>query len=250
MSTTPETPARTPGSSETEQLVARLDELQSRTEALSAALRQSRTTRRIIMVAFLAFVIIAGWRFYSLGSMVRSEAYQDKLLKELQQSVDANQAAFSAEIKKLVDEAGPVVSSAFSEQAKKDMPLFMQIIDKQRADLFANLQERMTAKLENHHHELLRRHEKLFKEEFPSVQDQEVRDRMMGNTQIALDRLVKKYYVDEFEKELKAMNQAWEDFPPADKPSADEPSLDSQLLGELMDLLAIKFSRGRTIADK
>ena len=233
--------------SELDQLTVRLDELQRRTEGLTAALEQSRSTRRLIMIAFLGFVLIAGWRFYALGNMIRSDNYQARLLVEVQESVTDNQQEFSREAQKLVDGATPVVTTAFSKQSEKDMPRFMQIINEERAKLLESLSQRMAQKIESHHHGLLRRHDKLFQEEFPAAKDADVRERMMGNTCLALDRLVKKYYVDEFQKELKTMDRTWEDFPPADKPSAGEPPLDSQLIGELMDLLAIKFSRSRTV---
>ena len=129
------------------------------------------------------------------------------------------------------------------------MPVFMQIIDRERTTLLESLATRMSEKLEDHHHKLLSRHDKLFQEEFPSVQNPEIRDRMMGNTLLALDRLVKKYYVDELKKELQSMDRAWEEFPPADKAGEGDPPLESQLVGEMMDLLAIKFSRSRPAAN-
>ena len=200
------------------------------------------------MLAFLGFVVVAIWQFYALGNQLRSAEYQDRLMAELQKSIAGNQASFRTEAQKLVDKVTPVVTTAFSEQSSKDMPVFMKLIDAERTKLLDNLGSRMSDKLENHHHELLRRHDKLFQQEFPSVQNPEIRDRMMGNTCLALDRLVKKYYVEELKKELQAMDRTWEDFPPADKPAAGEPPLDSQLIGELMDLLAIKFSRSRSVA--
>ena len=247
MSTTPD---RTPATSELEQLTVRLDELQRRTEGLTAALEGSRSTRRLVMLAFLAFVIVAIWQFYALGNQLRSAEYQDRLMAELQKSIAGNQASFRVEAQKLVDKVTPVVTTAFSEQSSKDMPVFMKLIDAERAKLTDNLASRMSDKLEKHHHELLRRHDKLFQQEFPSVQNPEIRDRMMGNTCLALDRLVKKYYVDEFQKELKTMDRTWDDFPPADKPIGDEAPLESQLVGEMMDLLAIKFSRSRPAVGK
>ena len=246
MSTTPD---RTPATSELEQLTARLDELQRHTEGLTAALENSRTTRRLIMLAFLAFVVVSLWQFYALGNQLRSAEYQNRLMAELQKSLDGNQKSFQAEGEKLVKAVTPVVTTAFSEQSKKDMPVFMQIIDRERTTLLESLATRMSEKLEDHHHKLLSRHDKLFQEEFPSVQNPEIRDRMMGNTLLALDRLVKKYYVDELKKELQSMDRAWEDFPPADKAGEGDPPLESQLVGELMDLLAIKFSRSRPAAN-
>lgn len=245
MSTTPD---RTPGTSDLEQLTARLDELQRRTEGLTAALEQSRSTRRLIILAFLGVVIVIGWRFYSLGNTIQSEDYQERLLSEVQKAVEANQDTFSKQAGLLVNEATPVITTAFSEQSKKDMPIFMDIIDRERALLLENLSQRMEKKVLLHHDKLVRAHEKLFAEEFPAIQDKDVRDRMMGNTSLALDRLIKKYYVDEFKKEFQTMEKTWDDFPPAEKPTGDEPPLETQLVGELMDLLAIKFSRSHGAA--
>lgn len=250
MSSTPERTTGSSGTNDTEQLVARLDELQRRTEGLTAALDRSRSTRRLIMVAFLVFVVAALMGFYSLGNRIQSAEYQQKLITELQKSVAQNQDTFSKEATKLVEGVAPVVQTAFTDQASKDMPLFMKVVDDERTLLVNNLTEQMTKKLEGHHHELVRRHEKLFKDEFPTVQDATVRERMVSNFLLALDRLVKKYYVDEFKRELKAMETAWEDFPQADKPAKDEPSLEEQLKGSLMDLFAITVARSRSTPAK
>lgn len=240
MSTTPEL----------DQLTARLDELQRRTAGLTAALERSRSSRRMIMFAFLAFAVVALMGFYSLGNHIQSAEYQQRLIAELQKSVASNQDTFASEAQKLVEGAAPVIQTAFSEQASKDMPLFMQVIDSQRTELVSTLTDQMTTKLEGHHHELVRRHEKLFQEEFPTVQNAEVRERMVGNICLAFDRLVKKYYVDEFKRELKSMETAWEDFPLADQPAKGEASLEEQLKGSLMDLFAITVSRSRSLPAK
>lgn len=250
MSTTPERTTGTSGPSEQDQLIARLDELQRRTEGLTAALERSRSTRRMIMLAFLIFVVVALMGFYSLGNRIQSAEYQNRLIAELQKSVETNQDSFEREATKLVQGVAPVVQTAFSEQAAKDMPLFMQVIDEQRNAMVDNLTDQMTKKIEGHHHELVRRHDKLFKEEFPAVQNAETRERMVGNACLAMDRLVKKYYVDEFKKELLAMETTWEDFPLADMPAKGEPTLEEQLKGSLMDLFAITVSRSRPVAAK
>lgn len=230
---------------EMEQLTARLDELQRLTAGLTAALAGSRNSRRMIMLAFVAFVFVALMGFYSLANRIQSAEYQQRLVAELQKSVASNQDTFASEAQKLVEGAAPVIQTAFSDQASKDMPLFMQVIDAQRTEMVNSLVEQMTKKLEGHHHDLVRRHEKLFQQEFPTVQNAEVRERMVGNICLAFDRLVKKYYVDGFIRELKSMETAWEEFPLADQPAEGEASLEEQLKGSLMDLFAITVSRSR-----
>ena len=250
MSTTPEPTTGSSGSTELQHLVSRLDELQRRHDAFSAAVDRARRTRRLIMIAFLAFVAIIGWRFYALANTLRSQDYQDRLRDELGKSVATNQDEFTREAEKLVKKITPVISEALSEQSKKDLPLFMQLIDTERKTLMTGLPQRLSERVEKHHREMLRRHEKLIQTEFPAVQDSDVRDRMMGNVYTALDRLVKKYYVDEFQKEFQRMSDAWDDFPPADVPGVGDPGLDEQLMGELMDLVAVKLSRHRAETPK
>ncbi len=232
-----------PGANDLTGLAARVAELEQRAAALTAALERTRRTRRMIVIAFLVFVVFSGQRFYGLARMVQSDAYKQRLVAELQKSVNNNQDDFSKEAQKLVDGITPVVRTAFVSQAEKDMPLFMQTFDKERETLMTGLPLRLSKRVENHHHDMLRKHEKLIAAEFPSVQDPKVRDLMMNNTCIALDRLVKKYYVDEFEKEFKTMSVSWNDFPPAAAPAKGDPPLTDELLGQLMDLLAIKMSR-------
>ncbi len=231
-------PTETTAPAQHEQFAARLDELQRRSDALTVAFARARQTRQIIMFAFLAFVVVAGWSFYSLGNSVRSKEYQDRLLTELQKSVADNQDTFSSEAQKLVDAITPVVTTAFVDQSQKDLPLFMQAFDKEREDLMDSLPKRMSEHVEQHYHGMVSQHEKLLDAEFPAAKNPEVRDRMIANVQDALDRLVKKYYVEEFQREFKLMSAAWNDFPAADVPGEGEPPLTELLKGEIVELLA------------
>ena len=191
MSTTPDRTTGASGSTEMEQLASRLDELQRRSAGLTAALERSRKTRRLIMLAFLAFVIFSGWRFIALAKSVGNDKYQERLVDALSKSATENADVYRSELEKLVKGVTPKLSAAFSEQASKDMPLFMQIFDKERQSLMTDLPQKMSKHVEDHHDKLLRRHQDLLKSEFPAVEKPEVRDRMMANVSTALDRLLK-----------------------------------------------------------
>jgi len=243
----------TTGTTELELITAHVAELQRRADALSRSLARSNKTRLMIVVAFLAFVLWAGWRFYALANLIRSDGYQRVLTAELQKALEGNQDLIQREAEHFVNGVTPVVTTAFSKQAEKDMPLFMQTLNEQRTAMTDSLTERFTEKIEGHHRELVRRHEGLIEQEFPSVKNPEVRDRMMHNVSSALDRLIQKYYIDEFKRELIAMNSAWEDFPLADLPDEKDQArhkelLGEQLYGELLELAAIKLTHHRTAA--
>jgi len=227
----------------------RVEVLQKRIDALAAAVASGRRTRQMMLLAFLAFVLVAGWGFYSLANTVRSQTYQDQLVAQLQKTIQDNQDTFSKEAQLLSDGVVPVVHKAMSEQAKKDAPLFMQAIEKERAVLVAELPQKLLDRVEERHHELLREHEQILVEELPAAQDPKVRERMMANAYLALDQLVKKYYADEYTRLLQSMSNTWNDFPAVPPPAKDDPPLDQQLIGQLMDLLAIKMTHHPMVAD-
>ena len=123
------------------------------------------------------------------------------------------------------------------------MPLFLQAFDKEQQQFVAELPDQMVQRIEDRHHQLLVQNEKLLVEEFPAAQDPKIRDRVVSNVELALDKLVKKYYAEEFQRQLVSMQKTWDEFKPAADPEKDDPPLDQQLLGELMDLVALKMTR-------
>jgi hypothetical protein len=219
--------------------------LQGQVDALAIALSAGKQTRLLMFLAFLAFALISGWGFFSLASRIQSEAYKQQLLATLQQEIERNHDELAKETELLVESLSPVVTTAITEQSKKDAPLFMQAFDAEKSKLINELPEKLMAKVDARHHDLVRQHEKLIFEELPAAQDPKVRDRMMANVCTALDTLVKKYYADEFKRHFTGMSETWNSFPVADAPSKDDAPLNEQLMGELMDLVAVKLARHR-----
>lgn len=222
---------------------AKADALQQQIDALVASLAANKRTRQLIFLAFLAFVGISVWSFFSLAKRIQSEEYKQQLLASMQKEVEANQAEFSRETQLLVESVSPVITSAITAQSEKDAPLFMQAFDVQRDRLSTELPEKMVELVQKHHEDLVRKHEALFISELPAAQDPKVRDRMMENVVVALDKLVKKYYADEFKRHFASMSDTWNGFPPAALPEKDDHPVSEQLMGELMDLVAVKLAR-------
>ncbi len=222
---------------------AKADALQRQVDALVAALAASKRTRLLIFLAFLAFVGISVWSFMSLAKRIQSEEYKQQLLASIQKEVEANQDELSRETQQLVDSLSPVVTAAITNQSEKDAPLFMQALDVQRTKLVNDLPEKLVEQVQKHHEEMIRKHEAMFIEELPSAQDPKIRDRMMENVVVALDKLVKKYYSEKFKAHFASMSETWNGFPPADVPAKGDSPVSDQLMGELMDLVAVKLAR-------
>ena len=230
-------------------LDSKVDELQKQVDALVSALAAGKRTRQLMFLAFLTFALVSGWGFYSLASRIQSEPYKQQLMASLQKEVEQNQDEFSRETQMLVESLSPVVTTAITEQSKKDAPLFMQAFDVQRAKLVDEMPDKMVQLVQKRHEELIRQHEKLFLEELPAAQDPKVRDRMMANVVTAIDSLVKKYYADEFKRHFLGMSESWDAFPAASLPEKGDAALNEQLMGHLMDLVAVKLARHRAGID-
>ena len=166
----------------------------------------------------------------------------DLLLSKAQQRLTERNDLIMKDVQALVDHSAPVVSKAFYEQAKNDLPAFLKAGQAERDKLVENLQERLTERLKKHHQTLLARHEKLLHEEFPAVKDEKLHVAMMANLQVVVDELVKKYYIEELQSEMKTLYATWDEFPAASPADKGDLPLEDQLVANLLELLKIKLA--------
>jgi hypothetical protein len=210
--------------------------------ALSAATARSRGVRLGLMVAAVLLIAVICVEFYRLGMYVQSPSYQDALLKAGQKSVADRSDKFTREFERLVEHTREPLTKAFSEQVRKDMPEFMKKAEKEKDTLAANLQEEFTKKVNSHYETLLKQQEDTLKKEFPSIQDPTTHERMIKNIDKAVQRLVKKFYVDDFRRQIDELIAGWDNFPEAKLPKPGEPSLTDQFIPALLQYAALRFS--------
>lgn len=224
-----------------EGLVKRVDAVDQEIGALSAALARARSTRLGI---FLGFLIVAGggtYAFYQLAEKFRSEENINKLGELAQQHLDENKDRYIGEVRTLVDQATPVLTKAFFEQAKQDTPKYTAALEQQREALLTNLATRLEEQITTHYQAILSRHRGIIKEQFPDLTDEQL-GRVALNLEKAAKQLVEKYYVDQMSAELDAMYQAWDRFPVADPPGPNDLPLEDQLVGYLLEIVTMKLT--------
>jgi hypothetical protein len=231
---------------EAEALSKRVVSLQRDAEQLVHALAQSQRTRRLILVAMAVFVCVTCYAFYGLATRFQRKEQMDLLLRKAQDRLEKRSDFLMKEVQALVDHSAPVVSEAFYDQAKKDLPGYLQAVQAERDKFTENLQVRLEKRLKAHHQKLLERHAKLLKEEFPAVEDEQLHAAMMANIQVAVDKLVRKYYIEELKQEMLAMYGTWDEFPAADPPSTGDLPIEDQLIGTLLELLKLKIAESPT----
>jgi len=224
----------------------RVQQVEKQVGDLQAALLATRKTRNLLVLSLLAVLVVAGVLFYRLGQRLQSEEYQTELGDAAQEYLEQNSPEYMREVQMLVDHVGPKVSDAFMDQAKKDMPLYAQAVDRQRELLMKNLEERLAIAINDHYEVTLKQSEEILIQEFPAADDDVTRRRVMENFRIALNRMVAKFYIDEFRTELQALYDTWDGFPVASVPDEGDLPLEDQLFGTLLNLVSLKLSSAGT----
>jgi hypothetical protein len=218
-----------------------IEKLSNACAELTAAYALARRIRFLLMMAVAVFVIAVSFAFYRLGSGLMKDEYTQQLTDIAEKRLEKNQDRYMRHVELLVDHTTPAITDAFSKQANKDMPAYLNLMERERDTFAKELETKLGKRLQDRYEHSLDKHEQILKTEFPQVKDQVLHDRMMNNLHIAIDRLMQKYYVTEIERQLQQLFQAWDKFPPADPPRKNELPLEQQFTAELYRLLAIKL---------
>lgn len=232
----------TTNSAELEVLSERVISLQQDARRLIDALGQVKRTRFWLFLTLVVFACVTCFAFYRLVARFQEKEQMDVLLRMAQERLVERNDVIMKDVQALVDHSAPVVSKAFYEQSKKDLPAFLKAGQSERDKLVEDLQVKLTERLKKHHQELLTRHEKLLREEFPAVKDEKLHVAMMANLQLVVDDLVKKYYIEELQSEMKSLYGTWDEFPAAPAAEKGDLPLEDQLVANLLELLKIKLA--------
>lgn len=217
--------------------------VQRASEALSSALNRARGIRLCLGLAAVLLIAFVCIMFYRLGMEVQSSEYQNALLSTGQKRLAVKSDQYSKQFEMLVEKTSPALTKAFTEQINKDMPEFQKQLEKEKDVLAANLQEEFNTRVNGYYEKLRTRQEEMLKEEFPSIKDPAIRERMVKNIDKAVQNLVKRYFVDDFRRQIEEMQYTWDHFPEAERPKAGEPPLMDQFISTLLQYLATQLTR-------
>jgi hypothetical protein len=221
---------------------ARVEAVQGQVAALEAALSASRISRQIILFGLVAVIAVVAYLFYGLANQLRSEEYITKLSEQAQTYANDNTDRYMREVKTLSDNVTPIITKAFYEQAKRDTPKLTLAMNKERELLMKNVQARLEKQINDQYAKVLADYEKIVLTEFPKAEDDAIRRRVMANFREAMNRMVKKFYVDQFKTEMEAMYDTWDEFPVADAVEEGDVPMEDQLVGYLLELMTMKAS--------
>lgn len=234
--------AESPQSADNTALTRQVEEAYHETEALSRALARARSIRRTLGLLMLLLVVAIIVVFYQLGRQFTEQQFQDKLLSHAQDRLRQNSDKYLKEVQLVYDGVGPVLNDAFSTQFKKDMPTYFERMEKERDELAHSLTTKLERKLEDHYQKLLEKQDATLRKEFPTIENTELHEKMIKNIDLAMQKLIKKYYAEEMEAQFRQLFANWDQFPPAPAPKPGDPSIEDQFIAELLDMLRYRLS--------
>jgi hypothetical protein len=220
--------------------------------ALSAATARARGVRLCLVVATVLLIAVICVKFYGLGMAVQSPEYLDGVTTLGQKRLAERSDKYAQEFQKLVDHASQPLTDAFSNQLKQDMPEFIKKADKEKETLASNLQDQFTTKVNGHYEKLVAQQEETLKQEFPTIKDPAAHERMVKNIDKAVQKLVKKYSVDDFRRQIDEIIHTWDHFPEVPRPKSGEPTLMDEFIPTLLQYVALRlstsgFAQSRTV---
>jgi hypothetical protein len=229
----PETPAIAP----------HIEAVRRETAALTAALARGRRIRLVLMMVLVVFILIVCGVFYRLGTDFTDERNLDRMVQVAQNRLERNSDRYMKEVQLLIDHSSPPLTEAFGAQVKKDLPRFFQTMEQERDVLAKSLHDQLSKKLEAHYQQLISQQDRILKAEFPLIEDPKTHERMSANIDLALQKLVKKYYIEQLDAQTKSLFEAWDQFPAAELSKAGQPSVEDRFLAALIEMLKFKLSR-------
>jgi hypothetical protein len=208
--------------------------------ALAGALRAARAMRLALLAALFVMILAIVWTVYGKYRQLTSEENLNKVKELAQQQFEKHKEQYVKQVQLLMDKVREPVLKAFSAQAEKDMPKFLRVVEDNRQPFMDGMEKKITAKLKDHYGGLRKDYEQAVRKEFPNVSDKTI-VAIMDNMDHAVERLLKKYYVDDLRDELLVMFHTWDTFPPAAPPGKDLTVMNEFKLA-LLDLLAHKWT--------
>jgi hypothetical protein len=134
-----------------------------------------------------------------------------------------------AEIGDVTAETAPVLGKALYDQSQEDYQLYLTALEREGDTYLANVEQMLVAEAQDQYGEFLRRHRQVLREEFPDHASDKNVEQVLAEFDQTFDRLIERYYLDEFRRESERTVALWKNIEPVELPQADEPSLEEQL---------------------
>ena len=225
------------------ELAQRVAQLEAEASALETAWLRSRNISRGMLVFVLVLVTAVLWKSYDTVSQIEDKNWQDRMYAALVDSYSRNQQLYQNELTATWKRVEPELIANFKAQLQTDSPRIEAAFIVERDKFQSNIRFRFKEALLAHYEKALDRNDEMLKKEFPALQDEARRARVIARTRDAIDELIDKYYIGPLEDEFKTLYASYEEFPIADAPDekTDEKGLTTRFVGQVLELLKLKL---------
>ena len=229
---------------DTDALEKKIGAIEKEVATVKVVIRRASRTRLALLLAVLLVIGGSIWAFYSLAMEFRSAETQEAFAKKASARAQELSEKAVDNVKKLAEEAVPVLREAFENQVQKDMPKYRDALNEEGTALKANLEKELDKKVRDKFDEMSVRYQAMLREEFPDLQDPELLDKMYASFADIIDGLRQEYYNDKVASQLEGISNKYYEFEMAELPKEGEPSLNMQFVASLMYLAALKIDEG------
>lgn len=207
-------------------------------EELRKALRQARINLALAALMLLAFVAGVGYAVWFVEHRLQQK--EEQALAAVRERLARDMPSFSQEMSELVGEVGPPVAIAFYERLKDDVPVYVHTIDEQSKELTEHVEAAVRRDVQAQYRAARGRYRAILREEFPDLTEAQL-DALLARFETVFDRLIRRYYVDQFRELLTAAIRRWNAVPPAAPPKPGQKPLVDQLGEDVAAWLRLKM---------
>jgi hypothetical protein len=190
-------------------------------------------TLLVIMLAGLVFAIL-----YSSLATPGLPIDESAVVARAKDRLEANQKEILQEVASFVGEASPPIVTTFAHQIREDLPVYARALNDQSDELIAGLEDQIRQRVRAQTDEFVAKHRNILKEEFPEITSEETREQLLRDYRRTANRLLERYYVDDFKQEAKKTVSVWQKIKPVESPEGAP--LRAELLEYVSDWLVLQ----------
>lgn len=207
--------------------------------------RETRTALAVtnVILATLTAAIAIGFFYFRFFYTPEADPQAvQAYVEEAQERLDKHSEEITAEATELMQEAIPPITSAVYQQTQEDYPAYVQAVKTQGKEYLANVEDIFIAKVKAQYGDFLRAHRDVVKQEFPEHAGDENVEKILNDFEDTINKIVERYYLDEFRRETERTIALWNKFEPVEAPGPNAPSLQEQLADYTADWAVLAAS--------
>ncbi|MEX2175964.1 MAG: hypothetical protein WD872_16500 [Pirellulaceae bacterium] len=163
---------------------------------------------------------------------------------EAQERFAVHSDDIQAEVVSLASDTLPPIGNAIYREVREDFGLYLNTLEEEGDVYLTNVERIFIEQVKAQYRDYLRQHRQVLAAEFPEHASEENVEQVLAEFERTFDKLIERYYLDEFRREAKRTAAVWEQFEPVEIPGPGEPSLDEQLADYTADWVVLAAAAG------